>query len=159
MPLAVFLVFVLLGPPIGFVVFVLEMNVAEWLGLVPSRSHGGGRFTIGLDAILGPAVISYLVGGVQALFTALVALISLGRNAGTRISLWAILLASGASSAPYVLLIGRSSSPDALGAALFVSSWHLGAGLGAWALSTILIGIAGKETAYGWHRPEERSGG
>ncbi|CAO4172182.1 hypothetical protein [Methylorubrum extorquens] len=148
MPATVFLVFLLLGPPIGFAAFAIEMNVAVRLGLISSHSYGGGLPIIPA-AIFDAAVVSYLAGGVQALFTGLVALISLGRNAGTRIGLHPVLLASAAPGVAFLLLVGGTHRLDAFQIGLFVMSWHMVAGFGAWLISTMLIRIAGSETTYG----------
>jgi hypothetical protein len=145
MPAAVFLVFLLLGPPIGSAIFVVEMVAAVKFGLLPSPSFSGGSPNV-LGLILGIAVFSYPVGGVQALLTALVALISLDRNRGTMISLPAVLLASSVPSIIFVVLAGDKL--NFLPSGLIVVSWHLGAGFGAWLISTVMIKIAGRETIY-----------
>jgi hypothetical protein len=146
MPVAVFLVFLILGPPIGGGVLVIEMQVAGWLGLLSTRY--GNLPPLSLDAFIAAAVLSYPVGGVQALFTAFVALNSLGRNSGTRVSLLSVLLACTAASITLLLLIGGARWIAGFGTLLF-TSLHLGAAFGAWLISTMLLGIGGRKTTYG----------
>ena len=141
MPLLVFLIFVIGGPPIGFAVLLLESFLLPLTGITPHAVASGPwqapRFReVGL--LLGA---SFVFGGAQAVLTSLVATLSFGFSDYTRVSLTAVSVTAVLAGLGFVLLL-RGPVPWGMAAGLMVV--HVGAALGCWLLAAAVIRLAGR---------------
>ena len=141
MPLLVFLIFVIGGPPIGFAVLLLESPLLALLGITAHPVASGPwqappLWEVGL--FLGA---SFVFGGAQAVLTGLVAALSFGFSDYTRVSLMAVLVTAVLAGVGFVLLL-RGPVPWGMAAGLIVV--HVGAALGCWLLAAAAIRLAGR---------------
>ena len=141
MPLLVFLIFVVGGPPLGLMVFLLETFVSAWTALAPNAVPSGTWQTPRPADIGMLLVVSYVFGGAPATLTGLVATLSFGLSDYTRVSLKAVLITAALADLPFLLLL---RGPVPLGAAIGLMVVHLGAAFGCWLMTAGLIRIAGR---------------
>jgi hypothetical protein len=148
-PMAVFFTFLMLGPPLGFLsMMVVDRTVSVVLGgwttdpMAPPQTVSAGAWLL---VIAVGSLFSYLFGGLQALFVAIIAAANHRRNRFVRlmpaltatfaISLVAVLLLAQGPQPPFPPASGTPQGPAGL-----VLSWtwtlipHFGATLLCWAI-------------------------
>jgi hypothetical protein len=129
-PLIVFLVFAILGPPIGGVIAVAALLMAMSLG-PDAPSFKGGAEEFEKVAVLFVKIV-YFVGGLQAAFVALVALLSTTLRWRGLVSFLAVVTAGLAAGIVFVMVVDRRAPPLAF--VIFVGV-HVGAAIGCWLIA------------------------
>lgn len=124
MPFLIVVIFVVLGPPIGSLVLAV-VTLAPELGkpaVAPPMALTETVRSFGFVAL-----VSYAVGGLQAAFAGIAAMISFGANDYRRVSLLPVLAVSALGAmASHVVLVTRTPPVNV---PLAVFAVHLGAGL------------------------------
>lgn len=142
MLLVVFIVFLICGPPIGFVVLVLGLVVSVAVGLVSPTEPAAPWRLPSFDEFGTSLITAYVIGGAQAFLTSVAAIISFALSDYTKVSFVAVMGTALAAGLCFLLVVGGPwISFTHLAAILCI---HLGAALGCWLLALAAIGIAGR---------------
>ena len=141
-PMLTFFVFIVLGPAIGGVTFVVLSLIA---GLVSDFGQHGWVFNRP-EAFLGVLVFiqpfAYLLGGLQAFAVAGLAAIFHLRDPNGSVPLVPVLVGSVLCGSVFLGLMSRGGVPS-IGASLLLLLVHLGAGLGCWLIANALLWLFG----------------
>jgi hypothetical protein len=138
-PIAVFLVFVILGPPIGSLILLVGVMIATLAAPGPwPFQTGAGEFGVVIALF---AVFSYLVGGLQALAVAFVALIAHVLRWPALASFLSVVAASLVAGVVALATIGATTPTPTrgYGALLFLLGIHVGSGIGCWLIAQGLL--------------------
>jgi hypothetical protein len=138
-PIAVFLVFVILGPPIGSLILLVGAMIATLAAPGPWPFRGGAGEFEAMVALF--FVFSYLVGGLQALAVAFVALISHVLRWPALASFLAVAAAGFVAGVVALVAIGATAPTPTrgYGTLLFFLAIHVGAGIGCWLIAQALL--------------------
>jgi hypothetical protein len=133
-PLVVFIVFAVLGPPMGAFILIggllmIGINASQ-LPQMPSAFE----FAKGM-ALVTP--FSFMLGGVQAAFVALVAAFVNAFRPSGLLPFWPVLIASFLAGAGFVVVIAAYQSNGGL-FLLFVGL-HIAAGFGCWLIANAVL--------------------
>jgi hypothetical protein len=141
-PVLTFLIFVVLGPAIGGVVFVVlswivslasDIGQLEWLFHPPKAI---------LHALVFVQLFAYFFGGLQALVVGALASIFHLRDRGGPVPLAPVLVGSVLCGLVFLAGLSRGEVPQVAGSAVLLLV-HVGAGLCCWLIANALLRLIG----------------
>ena len=142
-PLIVFLVFAIAGPLVGGVFTIAVLLIAMSQG-PDGPLLAGGMEEFEKAAILFVKIV-YFVGGLQAVFVALVALLATVLRWGSRASFLAVVVASLVAGIGFVSLMVSNSNTPFLSVQSFISlGVHVATGIVCWLIAHGILRLFGK---------------
>ena len=142
---AVFFIFVIVGPPLGFLTLLVIGGILSPSQFSLPLRINPDQFHMVFHGMIIFGAISYIFGGIQAATVGLVAAISRYLSRKQRIPLSTIVITSAAVGIVFLAIIilrprqPWQQSPAGLGVMAGWMAIHLGAGIGCWALANLTL--------------------